>query len=788
MLKQNILLFLRNVRKNKSSFLINTVGLGIGIASFLLLTIYIYNDLTYNQFHDNLSNIYRVREGEGTQTKGLLLPKLLEEIPEIENGTRIFGWDGARLGYEDVAFWENIKYVDTGFFKMFSFPFLEGPVNGDIKDKYSVVISSELAKKYFGDAPALGKQLQLRFEDTYLTVNGVVDIPTNSSIKFDIVASYETGQSILPWIKDVHDWYNTFSETYVQVDNQANLNAIKAKLQNIVAENFLPVGENKTDLNLLPFSEYHQIEESNSTLTTILIIIALAILGIASINFINLTITGSLNRTKEIGIKKVHGATQNHLFGQILTESLLTGLASLIFASILVLLLLPSFNELIGIDLQFNLLKNTLWIKVLVCIWLVIGASSGIVPLLVWARGKLVDSIKGVVFSNPKNRIYKHASILVQFIIAIFLISGTLFIRKQVTYMLDKNPKFDSENVIVMELESWQFPDLETASVKIERISKELSASPHVASVSFTTTVPGSYQQNYNMFYAEGKGTDDAIHLRKAYVGHDYFKTMGISLLNGTDFKKDSISYQGTVILNNTAMNQLGYRKAENQVLHEGSETGNPFKVVGVVDDFSYQGVQNKAQPLAHFFIERENFTDWDYIMVRSKPKSTIEVIELLKEKWTASFSGTEPNYYFASSKLNEHYKEYTRVNFLIAWFSVLAISLSCIGLFALSSYTLSKKTKEIGIRKVNGAKISEIWLMLNKDFLKWVVLALVISIPISWYAMQKWLQGFAHKTVISWWVFVLAGLVTLFISLMTIGWQSWRAATQNPTKSLRTE
>src|SRR5690606_31213141 len=242
MLRQNVILFLRNIRKNKTTFLINTIGLGLGIASFVLLALYVQNDFSYNNFHRNLDDIYRVREGDMVQTKGLLLPKILEEIPEVENGTRIFDWGGQRLSYGELAFFENIQYVDEGFFSMFSFPFKEkyGPQN-PIADKYGVVISSQLAKKYFGDEPALGKKLRLNFDNVFLTVNGVVDIPSNSSISFDLVSSYETGEEMTPWMKDIHDWYNTFSHTYVQLGQGSRPEDIKDKLQRIVKENFEPV-------------------------------------------------------------------------------------------------------------------------------------------------------------------------------------------------------------------------------------------------------------------------------------------------------------------------------------------------------------------------------------------------------------------------------------------------------------------------------------------------------------------------------------------------------------------
>ncbi|MEO1010291.1 MAG: ABC transporter permease [Bacteroidota bacterium] len=788
MLKHSILLFLRNAKKNKGIFLINTLGLGIGIASFLVLALYVYNDLTYNHFNENLSNIYRIREGESFQTKGTVVPKILEDIPEVENATRIFDWEGFRLSHGEVAFEENIRYVDHGFFSLFTFPFVEGSPKTAIAEKFGVVISREFAQKYFGESPALGKQFQVKFEDVFLTVNGVVDIPKNSSVQFDIVASYETGETLSPWIKEVHDWYNTFSESYVLLTDGTDPQSIKPKLQTIVTENFLPVGQNTTDLNLFPFSEYHAEAESNRTLIVILALVALGILGIAIVNFVNLTITNSLTRTREIGIKKVFGATRKNLSRQIMTESLLVGLGALILGVLLTLVFLPTFNTLFETNLIFEPWRNFFLLYVLLGIWLVVGLFSGIVPSVLWAKGKLVDSLKGKLTSQNKPGFSRYSSIVVQFVIAMVLISGTFLVRKQINYMLSKDPKFDRENVIVTQLQSWQFPDPELTSRNYERIAKELEADPYVESVSFSGNVPGTYQENYNVFFPEGESASKTLFLRKAYVGENYFRTFGIGLLNGNGFESNTESHENTVVLNKKAVEEFGLIDPIGKVIRESSKSGHPYKIAGIIGDISYRGVQHEVQPLAHFYSEQEDYTDWGYLSVKTKQGASLEVIEQLKRKWSEAFSGVQPDYFFADAKLNEHYKEYIKVNTLISWFSALAIILSCIGLFALASYAMARRTKEIGIRKVNGATIGQILSLLNRDFLKWVGLAFIIAVPLAWYAMDQWLQGFAYRTAMPWWLFAGAGGITMVIALLTVSWQSLKAAMTNPVEVLRDE
>ena len=778
----------RFLLKKKNYLIINVFGLGVGIASFIVLSLYIYNDVSYNHFNTNLSNIYRVREGEGIQTKGLVLAKMLEEIPEVKNGTRIFDWDGFRLSYENIAFPENIHYVDTGFFSVFSFPFIQGSSLNGIHDKYGVVVSKKFAEKYFGSDPAIGKKLQVKFDNIFLEVKGVVDIPDNSSIKFDIVASYETGEEISPWIEGVHDWYNTFSVTYVLLQEGIQPNQIDDKLQHIVFENFLPNGQNKTDLNLLPFRDQHAVHESNSTLIIILSLIALAIIAIAIVNFINLTITNSFTRTKEIGIKKVIGATAKHLFGQIMTESLVISFVALLFACFLTFLLLPGFNQIFETRLEFNLFQNKLLILLLLSVWGLVGILSGLIPSLFWARTKLIQSLRGNLFSTHKNGASRYSLVVVQFVIAIILISGTFLVQKQIGDMIQKDPKFDKDNVIVAQTDSWQYSDLKAASQKFKIISQEMESSPFVESVCFSQTIPGLYQENYNAFFPEGSDEEGRVSLRKAYVGRNYFKTYGIRLLSGTGFDKESTSYEKTMVLNKSAMQKIGFLEASRQIIRESTITGYARELIGESEDFSYQGVQREMQPLAHFFNENENLTVWDFLSVRAKPGASLRVIELLKEKWKNIAPESAVTYFFADEKLNEHYSEYIKVRKIIVWFSALAIILSCMGLFALSSYAMARKTKEIGIRKVNGAKVTEILAMLNKDFIKWVAIAFVIACPIAYYAMNKWLENFAYKTTLSWWIFALAGVLTLGIALLTVSWQSWRAATRNPIEALRYE
>ena len=787
----NLLPFKNSFRfllKKKKYLLINVTGLGIGIAAFLILFLYVYNDFTYNHFNKNLANIYRVREGKGIQTKGLLLSEMLKQIPEVENGTRIFNWDGYRIGYGEKAFLENIQYADTGFFSVFSFPFLEQGTGSDIHPKYSAVISKEFAEKYFGSTPAVGKKLQVRFDNIFLTVNGVVNIPENSSIKFDIITSYETGEAISPWIKQVHDWYNTFSMTYVLLKDGTKPETVYDKMQKIANDNFLTGGKNKSEMNLLAFKDYHAEQESNRTLIIILGIIALGILSIAMVNFINLTITNSLERTKEIGVKKVVGAGKGFLVRQIITESLMVSFVALLIGCFLAALLLPQFNQLYDTQLHLSFIQNKLLLPVLLSIWMLVGLLSGFAPALFWSKMSSIDSLRGQTVKSGKIGMARYSLVVVQFVIAIVLISGTFLVRKQIQYMVNHDPKFDGDNVVVAELSSWEYKDLDAASQKFKHIADELKSSPFVESICFSQCTPGNYSKNYNNFYPEGESNVESIHLRKAYVGRNYFKTYGIKLLAGEGFADETRNYSRNFVLNQKAMQVLGYNHVEDQVLHESVKTGTANKIIGEVEDFAYQGAQYEMQPVAHIFSEPKRYTDWGYLSVKTQPGASLLVMQLLKDKWKNTAPESSVSCFFANDKLNDQYKEYTKINQIIAWFSIVAIVLSCIGLFALSSYAISCRIKEIGVRKVNGAKVVEVVSLLNRDFLRWVVLSFIIAMPLAWYALHRWLEGFALKTEINWWIFALAGILALGIALFTVSWQSWRAAMRNPVEALRYE
>lgn len=782
-LKNSILFLL----KRKNYLIINILGLGIGIASFLILSLYVINDYNYNRFNKNYSSIFRIQEGESFQTKGVLLPKMLEDIPEVINGTRIFNWNSFRLSHGDKAFLENIHHVDTGFFSVFTFHFKEGSPKTGIRKKYDAVISSKLAKKFFGEESAIGKKLQVKFGDTFLTVTGVVEVPENSSVKFDVATSYETGKVLSPVMNDIHDWYNVFSPTFVLLTKDASVAQVNNKLQQIADQNFYPVGKNNKKVRLADLKYFHDTYESDKSFIRILGIIAISILGITLINFVNLTLTSSLERNAEVNIKKILGAHNRHIFIQIISETACISLLAILLGCFMAASALPFFNQTFDIQLHFDMIQPSVLISILGTIWVLISLIAGFIPALYLS--KLISSNKGNLVSKSSRSIkYRDALVILQFVIAIVLITGAFLMKKQVNGMISTDPNFDAENVIIAELEGWQIENLDLASQKYKQLYDELEKSPLVKSLCFSHSIPGSIPEHYLSFFPENTDRVEKINFRKAYVGKNYFETFGIKLTGGEVFSKPEGNYQMNLVVNQKAMDILGFEQVDHQILRAGTKNGRIHNLIGAVENYTYQSLEKEIQPIAHIYRSHELSSAWQYLAIRSNKGTSLEAFQLFKSKWSDIIDEYSPNLFFANDQINKHYKEIQRVSKLISLFTILATIFSCIGLFSLSSYSVTKQTKVIGIRKVNGAKTHEIIRTLNKEFLKLVVIAIVIASPLAYYAINKWFQNFAHKTALSWWIFALAGVIALGIALLTVSWQSWRAARRNPVESLRYE
>ena len=779
----------RYLSRNKTFSFINIIGLSVGISAFILLFLYVYNELTFDKFQKNGKNIYRICENDMEYTKGLLLPRLLEDYPEIINGSRYLDWSGNMISYKDKELMQNISYVDTGFFSVFTFPFIYGNNKNPLAEKNSVVISQKIANIYFGNENPVGKRLDVDFGKYSLLITGVMDkIPDNSSIKFDMAVSYETGFELSPWLNQVHDWYNTFSQTYIQLDPRVDPQKLEDKIQKEAKDHFITGNDKTPRLNLLPLAKLHTKITDNKSFVYILICIAIGVLLIASINFINLSIASSIKRSPEVGLRKILGANKKNLINQFLGESLLISFLGLFLAVVLTEVLLPVFNKMFETNLALNYSKIFLTIPMLLGLWMLSGLLSGIIPAWVLARFRIIPSLKKEISSGKGATRFRSAMVIFQLTLAIILIAGTLVMKKQIVFMKHHKLNFDKDNVVVIETNTWKYKDSDAALKKFKFILDELENDTRILSYATSQIVPGKYIENYNNFYPEYWSQVESINMRHGGVSKDYFKTYGIKFIEGNLYDKDFVFDSNDVVINKTALNQLEVKSAVGDMLHSSSKTGTPLKIAGVVDDFYYMGLNRKIQPLLHYVSKDINLKYSQYISIRVKPGEMLNVINMLKKKWSNIQPSKELDFFFANDEIDKDYRNFEKINTVVGYFTILAIIVACLGLFALTTFIGKQRTKEIGIRKTNGAKTFEIILMLSKDIIKWVLIAFIIACPVTLYAMNKWLQSFAYKTDLSWWVFALTGIITLIIALLAVSWQSYRSASRNPVEALRYE
>lgn len=779
-----------NLLENKIFTGITISGLSVGISAFILLYLYVFNEVTYDNFHKNKKSIYRVCENDMEFTRSLLLQELLSNYPEVVNGCRVLDWFEHTVSYNSRSFRENILYVDTGFLHVFSFPVVAGNPSTALEEKNSVVITRKVAKKLFGDRNPVGEVLEIDFAKHQLTVSAVIgDIPSNSSIKFDFLVNYEKGTELSPWISQLNNWRDIFSQTYIQLEEGFNPGELKTKLPLLVKKNFFTGNGTYPELNLLLLNELHDKSTDNESFIYILICIAAGILLIASINFINLSIARSITRIREIGVRKVLGAGKKQLVMQMLGESLIVSIVALFAGIVITEFTLPVFNRLFETSLVLNYTQSFYTIALFLALWLITGFISGVIPAFILSGLKTIPSLKGQNKKGRKGNFLQSSLVIFQFVVSFVLIIGTITISKQIGFMRNHELNFDKENVVVINTNMWQYKNKEAASRKINMIVNQLRNDNRVVSATASQIVPGRYIHNYSNFFPEEWSEIQSVNMRHADVGADYFKTYGIRFIDGRSFDEKLASDSNAVIINQTAFKEL---KAEGSItgktLHRTSATGKPFTVIGVVEDFYYEGLHKKIEPVLHYCVKVTGYNYFDYVSIRAKPRELTNVVQLLEKKWSSIEPAQKADYFFADDEIDKQYQQFVRINAVTAYFTTLAIIIACLGLLALTSFITGRRTKEIGIRKIIGSSVKGIIFILMKQMVFTVIIASALAFPLAYYTTRQWLMGFACKTQISWWIFVVSGIGVLAVFLLTMSWQSTKAALRNPAECLRYE
>ncbi len=793
---------LRNMIRQKGYSLINVVGLAVGMACCVLIMLWVVNELSFDNFHENADRIYRLShqltiggsERRGASGSAPMAPAILQQYPEVVNAARFTGENRMLVEYQEKAFYEErIRYAENSIFEVFTFPMIKGDVESALKAPHSAVITEEIAGKYFGDEDPVGKTLRMDNRRDF-TITGVVeDVPQNSHFDFDLLCSFETLYAEERQGLDVWGWFGYY--TYLLLDQKSDWKELEGKFPALIETHMgatlQRVGAS-LELFLQPLASIHLHSKLDGELSAggdigyiyLFSAIAVFILMIACINFVNLSTARSATRAKEVGVRKTLGAGRGKLIRQFLGETLIYALLSVAVTFILVELSLPFFNSIAGSQLSVNYLKTWWVIPGLVCLALAVGVAAGSYPAFFLSSFRPVNVLKGAFMAGAINLRFRNLLVVIQFVISIALIIGTFTIYQQIAFMKDKELGFDKEQVLVI-------PDVgDVTQQSISSIKEELSGLAGVIYVAASNTVPGRGGMMTN-FVPEGFSEEESQLMRTVNVDHDFIATLGLELVAGRNFSADlATDVEESAIINATAAREFGWedplgRIIKRRVLGEaGDPQLVPTKVIGVVKDFHLNSLHTEIEPLYMAYA----IEDLNTISVRIMPDNLRKTVGLLEDKWKQIAPGHPLDYYFLDQSFDDMYRAEERLGHMALSFSLLAIFLGCMGLFGLSACTAEQRTKEIGIRKVLGASVPSILKLLSKKTVLLMMIATAMAAPAAYYALSRWLQDFAYRISIGWETIVLAAVLALLIALATEGYHAVKAALTNPVETLRYE
>ena len=780
---------IRNLWKQKFHSVVNIFGLAVGLTCVLLISLYVVDELSFDRFHKKSGNIYRVVENQYyagqpvfpvAVTPGPLAPKLKEEYPEIINATRMM-YNNSMFEVDEKKFVEIGAYVDNSFFQIFSFPIVTGDPETALNKVDAIVINQTLANKYFGDEDPIGKTIKVNGNSTLEITAVMEDFPQNSHIRRDYLMTTDRLRNFFPGLDNA--WGNNTLYTYIEVAPGTNAADLDEKIINQIKKNR---EASITDIFVQPLIKIHLDEtdftadiggKGNLQYVRIFSIVALFILLIACINFMNLSTAQSSKRAKEVGLRKAIGARQDQLILQFLGESILMSFLAVSIAVLLADILLPAFNQLAGKELTLSTLttdENGLSLLIgFVTSVLLTGLMAGIYPAFFLSNFKPILVLKGSSQISNRGSLLRKILVVCQFSISILLIAGTIIVNNQLGYMQDKNLGYNKDNIIYIPRLSKDYQVFKTS----------LGKYPEVLGVGAANQHPAYVENSTSGISWQGADPDQVLLFHNLGVDYDYLTTMQMELLDGRYFSEEFPSDTTAVIINEEALKIFGF---ENPIGEKLSGYGMEFTIVGLVKDFHFKSIHTKIEPLIMF--KFRDINSLNRIFIRIQDGKAKEAVAIVEKEWKALNQETASNYRFLDDDFNELYQAETTTGEIFSYFSILAILISCLGLFGLASFTTEQRTKEIGIRKVLGANVTNIFYMVAKDFTTLVIIAFVIATPISWFWMKGWLNSFAYRVDIGIWVFLLSGILSCLVALFTVSYHSLNAATKNPVNSLKTE
>ena len=796
MIRNYFTIALRYLQKNKLYAFVNIIGLAIGITSCILIGVYIWHEQSFDRFHKNGDRIARVtweynfddKINKVALTGTKVGPEFKRNFPEVQAYVRTMKYPRV-IAYRDKLFDEkNFFYADSAFFSTFSFPLISGDAAKVLDAPDKLVITQAMAKKYFGSADPLGQTVKVGVKD-FLITGVAADVPDNSQIQFDFVGTFTSLNA-----SKTEKWNEANYITYLLLKHQNDIQTVQTKIDNysktVLKKEMELTGNAYSRFHLESLASVHLRSEldgfepnGNRLYIFVLGAVAILILLIACVNYTNLSTAQSAGRSAEVGMRKVLGAGRNQIFYQFISESFLLTIVSIVLAVGLSALLLPYFNQLSGNQFYASVFYKPQVLLLLLVLGLSVAFIAGAYPAVILSGGKIINILKSGFRFTGSNTL-RRSLIVFQFVISIFLIVATIVILQQLSYIQSKDLGYNKEQVVVLPIDN-------TILQKYDDIKIALASNSNITSVS------GAYEEPTHIGWADGlsKGAEwneaNKIFINAIPVDENFIGTLGLKIIAGSDYNQTDVkqfdtsdggrNLHHTYILNESAVRAFGWtpQEAIGKMVTKG--TSGPIKAV--VKDFHFRSLHEPIGPLAIFLDKRMLGTM--FVKVSGNIPAALSFLE---KTWKERITHRPFEYHFLDEDYDALYKAEQKTAGVFTAFASIAIILACLGLFALTAYTMVQRTKEIGIRKILGATVSNILSLVSKDFIKLVVIAFVIASPIAWFATNKWLGNFAYRIPIHWWVFALAGVATLLIAFITISLQAIKTAMTNPVKNLRTE
>ncbi|MFC1726393.1 ABC transporter permease [candidate division KSB1 bacterium] len=785
MLRNHIKITFRNIFKNKVFSFINIFGLAVGMAVCILIMLWVQDELSYDRFHANIDNLYRIFERQEysgqtfyfSDTPGPLAKALKDEFPEVLYSTRILYAGEKTFYYEDKIYTEDgLRYVDPDFLEMFSFKVISGSKSELLRNPFTAVISKDFAEKYFGSDDPIGKVLKIDNKHN-ITVTGVIEnVPRNSHLRFDILVPFINTKELLN--TEFTSWGRNWPRTYVLLQKGTDQNAFQSKIKGRIRQ------ENPTSSVTLFVQPVKKIwlytltgERAGMTYVYIFSVIAFFVLLIACINFMNLSTARSSLRAREVGLRKVVGAHRKSIIFQFYNESVILAVIALFAAVVLVFIFLPLFNDISGKQMTMNLTGNKYLFISILFTGIFTGILSGSYPALFLSSFHPVKTLRGTIISGSKNSMFRKILVIVQFSLSILLISCSLIVNKQLNFIHSRELGYNKDNIVYIYMRG-------DSPTRYKPLKTELLSNPDIINVTCTNRLPIYVGNSSSGWDWEGKDPNLSVLMNVRFVDMDYLKTLGITLAEGDNFRREITSgSDGEIeyILNEEAVRKMGMEDPVGKILSTGDQSG---PITGIVKDFHFSTLRREIEPLVMIPYPEGAYV----ILLRVNNSNLSNAVAHIESSWKKLNPLIPFKHDFLDAAIEELYYSEKRVQKLFNYFTFLAIMIACLGLYGLASFMVDRRVKEIGIRKVLGSSMAKIVYIVSREFLVLVIISSAIAGPVAFYFMNKWVQDFAYRTGFGLFIFIFSGLIALFLAMATVSYQALKAANLNPVESLRRE